>query len=223
MNICIVIPAYNEEKTINKVVESCILHGKVLVINDGSTDKTKSIARAAGAEVFSNVVRKGYDISLIKGIKKALELKQDFIITIDADNQHPISSIPTFLNYLHKKKYILAIGSRTYFPRVSEKIFNFYSQIFHNIPDILCGMKAYSSEYLVSINIDKLYRSVGTYLTLEASRKKKEIKNIEIKVNKRNYGEARFGSGLYTELKVLRALFYCIICDIKNKMYKIFL
>ena len=76
--ICIIIPAYNEEMSIGKVISKSKKYGDVVVINDGSKDQTKKIAKDCGAIVLNNIFNEGYDISILKGIKFAL--KKNIII-----------------------------------------------------------------------------------------------------------------------------------------------
>ena len=63
--------------------------GDVLVINDGSIDKTGECAHNAGAELITNVVNQGYEYSLNEGYKYACDQDYDIMITIDADGQLP--------------------------------------------------------------------------------------------------------------------------------------
>lgn len=200
-------------------MKNCSAYGRVLVINDGSSDKTEIIATKSGAKVYSNDVSHGYDGALIKGIREALKSNFDIFLTLDADGQHPPNLIPDFIDCCRKKNYFVVLGTRKFYPRVSEKIFNFYTSYFHNIPDVLCGMKAYSKEFLTSIDLEKSFKSIGTYITLEASRRNLKIKKINVEILPRSNGNARFGLGASTELKLLKALFICIISDVKNLLF----
>ena len=80
-------------------------------------------------------------------------------------------------------------------------------------------MKAYSKEFLTSIDLEKSFKSIGTYITLEASRRNLKIKKINVEILPRSNGNARFGLGASTELKLLKALFICIISDVKNLLF----
>ena len=153
-NICIIIPAYNEEMSIGKVISKSKKYGDVVVINDGSKDQTKKIAKNYGATVLDNIFNEGYDISILKGIKFALKKKYNYILTIDADGQHPTNKIKKFLYFINKD-YDLVIGNRKKFPRFSEKLFNFYTNRVYSIPDTLCGMKCYSTKFLRKLVIIK--------------------------------------------------------------------
>lgn len=186
----------------------------MLVVNDGSNDNTLKNSINCGAKVITNIVSKGYDQAIIQGIILACNLNYKVLITIDADGQHPINLIPVFSRHIVEEKYKVVVGARDLIPRFSEKLFNFYTKIFHRIPDILCGMKAYSSDIFININKKKLKNTVGTYYVLESSRKKNKIKSINIKIKDRIIGHTRFGSTIKTELRIIKALLKCIILDL---------
>ena len=158
--VCIIIPAFNEELSVGKVIFESKNYGDIVVINDGSTDKTSAISKKYGAKVINNRTNLGYDKTILKGINYALDKSYDYILTLDADGQHPSETIPYFINYIKKKEYNLVIGCRNYYPRFSEKFFNYYSDKFYSIPDVLCGMKCYTSDFLRKCNHEKFINSI---------------------------------------------------------------
>ncbi|MFC1656452.1 glycosyltransferase family 2 protein [Patescibacteria group bacterium] len=95
MKIIAVVPAYNCEKFIKKVIEDLNNHfvDKILIIDDGSKDKTAEIARETGTEVISYRDNKGLGYALRTGFKEALKRKFDLILTFDGDGQHLASDI----------------------------------------------------------------------------------------------------------------------------------
>lgn len=113
----ILIPAFNEEgsiaKVIRKIKKEC---GKVdiLVINDGSRDKTEEVAEKAGAIVVSHIFNMGYGVSLQTGYKYAVNHDYEFIIQMDADGQHDVCNIGMIYEKLThgKHPYDIVIGSR---------------------------------------------------------------------------------------------------------------
>src|SRR3989338_5422953 len=97
--IVVMIPAYNEEKTIGEVIAAiprdCAEHVKVLVINDASTDHTTESALHAGADkVISHKTNLGLGTTFRDGIHEALALGADIIVNIDADGQFNPHDIP---------------------------------------------------------------------------------------------------------------------------------
>ncbi len=114
-NVLIIIPAYNEEKSIGKVVKEAqqsVPGGGIVVIDDGSTDATAQIAREAGAVVLSHNVNLGYGAALQTGYKYALKKNYDYFVQLDADGQHPPRYINDLLSVLGKEPIDIVIGSR---------------------------------------------------------------------------------------------------------------
>ena len=98
MKTCVLIPALNAERTLpNIVVEARLQLEPVIVIDDGSSDKTGDVAAAVGAIVLRHDVNRGKGAALKTGFAWALENGFDSIITMDADGQHLASEIPKFL------------------------------------------------------------------------------------------------------------------------------
>ncbi len=95
MCMFIVIPAYNESRTITEVIRGCKKYAnEVIVVNDGSSDDTALYARRAGAVVYTHLVNRGYGAALQTGIQAALMRGAGIIVTIDADGQHEPEEIP---------------------------------------------------------------------------------------------------------------------------------
>jgi hypothetical protein len=114
-NILVIIPAYNEEGSVEKVVEEVHTHipqVEVLVVNDGSTDKTLERARTAGVNVLDLPFNLGIGGAMQAGYKFALEKKYDIAIQVDGDGQHDPKEIPKLLQVLEEKEVDMVIGSR---------------------------------------------------------------------------------------------------------------
>jgi len=95
---CVVIPAFNAERTIAAVVRGALDHvARVLVVDDGSTDATASVARDSGAVVTSHPNNRGKGAALRSGLEWAREHGYEVAITLDADGQHPPHEIPKLL------------------------------------------------------------------------------------------------------------------------------
>lgn len=95
MKIIVIIPAYNCERSIKKVIRGLNNHfvDKILVIDDGSSDKTAEIARRTGTEVISHRRNRGLGRALRTGFGEALKRKYDLILTFDGDGQHLAADI----------------------------------------------------------------------------------------------------------------------------------
>ncbi len=109
----IVIPAYNEEKTAAGVVRGALPAADVvLVVDDGSSDRTGEIARAAGAVVVRHAMNRGLGGALGTGIAGALRLGADLIVTMDADGQHRPEDAQKIFERLAQGDVDFVIGSR---------------------------------------------------------------------------------------------------------------
>ena len=178
--VAVVIPAFNEQKTISKVVRSVKKYGIIIVVNDASTDKTMQLAKDAGALVVNHKENKGYDGALNTGFSKADELNCDAVITFDADGQHDSNNIHTFVKEL-KKGNDLVLGVRTNTQRFSEWIFKLYTTKRFGWSDPLCGFKGYSMQIYRDRGWFDSFDSIGTELAMYGVINK--YKYIEIDVN----------------------------------------
>ncbi len=112
MKVLIIIPAYNEEKNVGKVIKKCLNYSRhILAINDGSSDNTLKEIKKTKAVCLNNKTNKGKGYSLKKGFNYAIKNKFDIVITLDADGQHPPSYIPKFVMEINKG-YDIVIGTR---------------------------------------------------------------------------------------------------------------
>ena len=109
------IPALNAERTLPRVVADARAQIEpVLVIDDGSSDKTGEAARAAGATVLRHEVNRGKGAALKTGFAWALEQGFDGVITLDADGQHLAGEIPKFIAARAETHADLIIGGRSH-------------------------------------------------------------------------------------------------------------
>jgi len=91
------IPAHDEAPRIGSVIDVARGHLPVLVVDDGSSDGTAAVARAAGATVIEQSPNQGKGAALRAGFRHALAGGADAILTLDADGQHDPAEIPAFL------------------------------------------------------------------------------------------------------------------------------
>lgn len=113
--ICVLIPTYNNEKTLKRVIDGVLDYTEdIIVVNDGSTDSTKEILRSySQIEVIDLPENKGKGNGLKIGFRKAKELGYNYAITIDSDGQHYPDDIPVFVeSLLNEKEDVLLIGNR---------------------------------------------------------------------------------------------------------------
>jgi len=110
----VIIPAFNESRSIERVVRACLSYLPVLVVDDGSKDETAYLAERQGAIVIRQVPNQGKGAALRKGFQYCLENGYDAAITLDADGQHEPSEIPLFLEEYQQHSQGLIIGRRDF-------------------------------------------------------------------------------------------------------------
>lgn len=114
-NVCIIIPAYNEEKSVPNVIRRILhLHPEfdVLVINDGSADRTEEVARAAGATVVTLLQNLGIGGAVQTGYIHAARQGYDVAVQVDADGQHKAEELVKILQPIYRDEADMVVGSR---------------------------------------------------------------------------------------------------------------
>ena len=217
--VAIVIPCYNEEKTIITVINNTLIYGIPIVIDDNSSDRTQKLIKQLNNQevIYSkNIKNIGYEKSIQKGFEIAIKKKFKFIITFDADNQIATKDIQLVKYYLELGNDVV-IGERVFFQRFSEKLFSKVFKKKFNIEDPLTGLKGYKSKVFIDNN--QVFDSnflVGTELLTLSLIKKKKVAKFKIKTFQRR-GNSRYGLFIKGNFKILRALFFCIILCLKKK------
>ncbi len=113
-NACVIVPTYNNAGTLHQVM-SDVLHytGRVIVVNDGSSDDTQRIlAKFPNLSVINFPKNEGKGMAIRAGFELAVKMGYDYAITIDSDGQHFASDLPSFLEKLASEKSAIIIGAR---------------------------------------------------------------------------------------------------------------
>lgn len=207
--VACIIPAYNEEASIQKVIQSVSSVCVPIVVDDGSCDLTYDISLASDAIVVKHELNKGYEQALESGFKRALNDGFNYAVTIDGDGQHDASVISRFIDALDNGADVV-IGIRDKKQRFAEHVFAFLSSLRWGIKDPLCGMKAYKIELYKELGYFDSFSSVGTELAFFGARKDKKIKQLDLKTYDRK-GRSRFGSSISANYKIMRIIFKSII------------
>lgn len=156
-----VIPCCNEETTIGSVVlRTKRFVNQVLVIDDGSSDDTKKIAKEAGAIVISHRKNKGKGAAIRTGFQYALQNDYDYVVTIDGDGQHNPVEIPDLLSNVMNNGNDISIGFRvgnsTEMPmwrRVGKRVLDYTTSMGTGgfVTDSQCGFRAFNKKAVESI------------------------------------------------------------------------
>ena len=113
METCLLLPAYNESKTIGQIIqESSAFINEIIVIDDGSSDETAEIADACGTVCLRNATNCGKGNALRKGFAYALKHGYELVFTMDSDGQHQPADIPRFLEHFDSTRPDILIGAR---------------------------------------------------------------------------------------------------------------
>jgi glycosyltransferase involved in cell wall biosynthesis len=191
MNICVLVPAYNEKAALGNVVKAVLQHDlDVVVIDDGSTDGSGTIAATAGAYVLRNDHRMGKGFSLRKGFTWAVKQGYDGVITLDGDGQHDPADLDNFLQKAMEQPSSVIVGNRMQatrempiLRRMTNRIMSgLISYACHvSIPDTQCGYRYIGAEVLRSFEFMSGDFEIETEILMKASRKGFPIFNVPVK------------------------------------------
>ncbi|MFH6997951.1 DUF2062 domain-containing protein [Flavobacterium sp. FlaQc-57] len=114
IHFCVIVPTYNNQKTLKRVLDSIVdFTSNIIIVNDGSTDETSEILKQYSQ--FTQIHHPknlGKGRALRNGFRKAIEMNFEYAITIDSDGQHFASDIPKFIAEIQNEPNSLLIGSR---------------------------------------------------------------------------------------------------------------
>lgn len=191
MKICVLIPTYNEAKTIGDLVEE--IHKQKLetvVIDDGSVDNTADLAQCKGSIVLVNKENQGKGASLIKGFRYALEKDFDAVIVMDGDGQHEPSDIPFFIRLAKYSSNGILIGNRMSKTKnmpivrfLTNKIMSWFISIMAKqyIPDSQCGFRLIKRPILEKLNLHTHRYETESEILIKSSRLGFKIESVPIK------------------------------------------
>lgn len=209
-SIAVIIPAFNEEITIKRVIESLpSFVDLVIVVDDGSTDNTASEALAGGAMVISHVGNKGLGVTFKTGIMRALEMGADIIVNIDADGQFDSQDLIKLIEPIANEQAGFVTASRfkdpELYPEMSKVKFHGNHMMSYLISkivgkkfsDVSCGFRAYSRETLLRLNLfGKFTYTQEAFIDLVF----KDITTLEVPVRvrgTREFGKSKMASNLF--------------------------
>ncbi|MEM3564855.1 MAG: glycosyltransferase family 2 protein [Candidatus Jordarchaeaceae archaeon] len=197
--IVCVSPAYNEEKTVAKVVQAALKYSEeVIVVDDGSTDSTYEEAKKAGATIVRHYRNLGKGVALKTGFKAALGMGADVVVVLDADLQHDPQEISKLLKTMESENADIVVGSRFLgvikgMPRMrilSNKLTTIILRLYFKLPitDSQSGFRAYKRQVLEQLEFSAPRFSAETEILIDAHRKGFRISETKIQTI---YGEEK--------------------------------
>ncbi|AOW80405.1 glycosyl transferase family 2 [Halodesulfurarchaeum formicicum] len=201
MRTVAVVPAYNEADAVGSVIDGTREYvDEVVVVDDGSTDETKEVAREHGARVLEHTFNTGVGGAVRTGYRYAIEADYDFVVQVDADGQHDPSQIPRLLSAADEADMV--IGSR-YLNESHEEYslvrtlgIQFFTALVNTlgsieITDVTSGFRVYRVSMLAEIlhHSDKHW---AVEQTLEAAKRDFTITEISTEIPTRETGNSQF-------------------------------
>jgi len=185
------LPAYNEEKHIAEVILGAAKHvDRVVVVDDGSTDRTSAIAHACGAVVVRHARNRGYGAAIRACFETAKRMHADTLVTLDSDGQHDPKDIRQLIHALGEGSDIV-IGSRfmgangrcvPLYRRIGIQVLTVATNVVGgmDVSDSQSGFRAYSRKAMSRIEITASDMSAGSGILFQAKKHKLEISEVPI-------------------------------------------
>ncbi len=225
MSYLIVVPAYNEEATIGDVIigiKGTEPSMDILVVNDGSSDRTSEIAVLSGARVIDIPYNIGYGGSIQTGFRFAVDYSYDYVITMDGDGQHDPASIRCLVETMRREGADVVVGSRFLeggyrmglARRIGSWVFSKIARVYTGvrITDPTSGFQIYNKKAFTYLskgdNYPLDYPDVNIIMALH--KVKFKIAEAPVKMNE-NRGDKSMHSGLRPVFYMLRMIIAIIM------------
>lgn len=220
MKLAIVIPAYNEEQAIEKVLLSLpkkiskVREIVTIVIDDGSSDKTYEIARSFANKAIRHIVNLGQGAAFKTGFKYAKKINADVVVTIDGDGQHSNKDIQRLIEPIIYGKAEIVSGSRMFntngMPRIriiGNWLMNLMTLIIFRkwVSDSQTGMRAFSKEVIAKMNLYSLGHEVCSEIVGEAKRHNFKFIEVPITTIYTDYSQSK-GQSILNAMNILTKL-----------------
>ena len=237
MKLIVQIPCYNEEQTLPETVKDIprkiegVDQVEILIIDDGSTDKTVEIAKEIGVDhIVRNICNKGLARTFLAGLDACLRLGADIIVNTDGDNQYKGEDIPKLIEPILKEEADIVIGDRqtdkvAHFGFAKKKLQKIGSWVIRglsetDVPDAVSGFRAFRREAAMQMNIVSPF-SYTIETIIQAGKKHLAVTSVPIGTNPKTRESRLFKSipkfierslttmiRMYTMYQPLRVFFY---------------
>jgi len=216
----VVVPAYNEEKTIASVLQDLLRYFRaeeIVVVNDGSRDRTGEIARSYGVHVLTHLVNRGLGGALGTGLAYAVRKGAELVITFDADGQHLISDALRIMKPVAEGKADFAVGSRLkgdtsqmpFVKKFGNFILDMITAVFAHkyVSDSQSGLRCFSGECASKIKITCDRYAVSSEIIIEAVKNKCRVVEVPIRAVYTEYS-MRKGTNVMEGVKIALNLLF---------------
>lgn len=217
MKLIIQIPCYNEQETLSETIASLpksvpgFESVEVLVVDDGSHDRTVEVARKCGVRhILQLGGHQGLARAFMAGLNEALQQGADVIVNTDADNQYSASDIPKLVEPVLRGEADMTVGCRPigqirHFSALKKCLQRMGSRAVcwaagQEIPDVTSGFRAYNREAALRLDVRSSYTYTHETI-IQASRKQLRVVPVSINVNPGVRRPSRLVSGIWSYVK----------------------
>ncbi len=218
--VAILIPCYNEELTIKKVITDFqreLPQSSIYVYNNNSTDKTASIAKGAGAIVV-NVPKKGKG-NVVRAM--FMDIEADVYIMVDGDDTYPVQDVHALIKPILDNKADMSIGDRlsngSYENQNSRNFHNFGNNLVknlinrlyeENLKDIMSGFRAFNKDFVKHFPIHSKGFEIETEMSMHALDKRFRIQEVDINYRDRPEGSVSKLNTFSDGAKIIKTIFW---------------
>ncbi|MDD5110196.1 MAG: glycosyltransferase family 2 protein [Patescibacteria group bacterium] len=218
MQVVAVVPAYNESQVIGAAIGGLRpFVNDVVVVDDGSADRTGECARQAGAVVLRHFINRGQGAAIFTGIRYALELGADYIVTFDADGQHRAEEVSKLIEPLLLGRFDVALGSRfleqgrvnmpvsrRWLLKLAVRFDRLRTGL--RITDTHNGLRAFSRQAAEKIHLTQDRMAHASQILDEIARLQLRYVEVPVKVQYTVYTRVKGQPGFFGSLRILRDL-----------------
>jgi glycosyltransferase involved in cell wall biosynthesis len=217
-NVCVIVPFYNEEQIVDKVISELINHKyKVLAIDDGSTDGSYEKIKDMNCTIIRHPQNFGQGAALQTGMSFAkLNPNLDLFVTFDSDGQHQVANIENVLNPLMRDEADIVFGTRfqdgqtkfTFLKRIILKLAVKYTQLSTGVAltDTHNGFRALNRIAIDKIQLTFPGMTHASEFVGKAGENNLRIKEVPVHVLYTKYSK-RKGQSLWNAINILTDLF----------------
>lgn len=178
MKTYIVIPAFNESKRIEKVLEDINVTGiPVVVVDDGSKDSTYEIAKKHNVKILRHKINLGKGAALKTGCEAAISMGAEAIIMMDSDGQHKAEDLPKFVEKIQSGKFDVIFGSRNM--NLGVPLVRFLGNKFASVlvvllfriyvSDLICGYRAITKKAYEQMDLKSSDYGIETEMVIKTA------------------------------------------------------